>query len=268
MRTIVLIVLGCFYCTVYGNTETMKDSSSKKYTLSIYIGGGGGIHPTQSYSNTDITSIVSALSQSKAGGISNGFGISFSYTFKNNIGLAINAERLSYYMPPGGILFLREYPFSFEKVFPDYYVFNIVNDFSGKAGNYYQNNLFSGIFYKINWNRFSLEPSVYFGLTAFKPPYEAILLKEKGSNYTKIIDYNGMTSYNGMALGSIQLSYRIFKSVRLQFDYKLLFADINIKYSTKVVDVFGNEENASIQNKETFKMANIYFGLSYSFYSR
>jgi hypothetical protein len=265
MKIIVLIVLSFIYCKVYGNMEILKDSSSKKFTLSIFAVGSKGIHPTQNYSNTDITNIVYVLTQSKEGS-AGGYGLSFSYSFINNIGLSINAERLSYILPPAdGILFLKEYPFSFEKVFPDYYAYNLVYDLSGNAGKYYQNNLYCGLSYKINWRRFSLEPSIDFGLSTFKPPYQDILLKEKGSNYTKIIDYNGITSYSGMALGGIKLSYRIFKSFRLLFDYQLSFSRINIKYLTNTIDVFGNEANGIIQNKYTFKMSNGYFGLSYSF---
>lgn len=258
MKSIGLIVFAIlFFHNIYARKDSINDKNFK-FSLSVLIGRSSGFNQTQDYSN-DITEIISVFTNNKNGII---HGISMSYLFYKNVGASINIERNKYALTYS-ILFHKSYPYSFTETYPDYYVYDLINNYSNY--HYFHINLYFGLFYRIRWKRFSLEPTAFIGLTRFKPPYQDITLKQKGSNYSKMMYYEGQTVLSFNPRLGIKLKYRIYNTTELQLNYEYSRIEPNVKYKIETVDVYGKQEFETIQKRQVMELQHITVGINYYF---
>lgn len=228
LTLLIQLLLSDFSCAQEKGKQNWKEN------LSLILFLGGTKNKQKNYDTYQITEIFGSYVDNEDPEI---FGLSVNYTTRHKIGVSLEFNKVNYITITNIIL---DYPseYNFEEEYKNYYVYDKLHNFPEYK--LYQINILGGFNYNISIKKLAFQPGIKIGINHFIFPSQDIFLKEKGSNYSKLIRFEGQTTNNFITTGGLITKYQLLPYLGFQLNIFYSVMDVKIKYNIETIDFFGD----------------------------
>lgn len=265
-RFTALLCLGMVWSVTARTQSSRPAFQPRKWLLSFYFGGNKLLNPKGTPTDSPAGYYLHSV---REGG--SAFTLSAQYGLIKNGGVHLRVGQFNYSAFGETVFFerLSNYGvverFRFESQFPDYYTSNRSGTYGAAS---VQRTYEAGAYYYFWLRKWFVGPVLGAGLISTQPFEQEVFLKQKNTNYTQELFYQPKTGWGFMGSGYLSVGYRFTRrprSVRVSFNYGLIYATPSINYLISTKDVFGITTESTYQQRSSVWMDDVRFGIHYDF---